>query len=172
MAIPLPLRILWNHLCKLFRKEQPINLSLPSSNSLSKPTYEFKYLRFKRPSLREELESSLTAEKLKACVDKFGEFCHNSFGKTPVITCVWRTPEEQIELYGELKPSAHFLVPFCRAVDIRVQKRNGIPYFFTQTELDIFSEFLTLHFPRSDSLPPVLFHGEGDSFHIHIQVEV
>ena len=140
-------------------------------------------LRFKTVLLKQQFyHLAQTDPRIRALARELALWVEKLFDKDLVITCVWRTEEEQRKIYGsinsplggsmnsplrgEAKPSAHFCLPQCRAVDIRAQQN-----YFTQLQLENMGSFVRKYFPRKDSLPPVLFHGEGDNFHIHLSVE-
>ena len=124
-------------------------------------------LKFKSTQLKQQFyHLAQTDPRIRALAGELALWVEKLFDKELVITCVWRTPEEQKQIYGEAKASAHFCLPQCRAVDIRAHQN-----YFTQLQLENMESFVRKYFPRKDRLPPVLFHGEGDNFHIHLSVE-
>ena len=124
-------------------------------------------IRFKTLKLKEEFyDLGQTDPRIRAVVGELALWVEKLFGKHLVITCVWRTEEEQTEIYGEVKPSAHFCSPQCRAVDIR-----GHLDYFTPHELTNIESFVKKYFPRRDGFPAAKFHGQGDNYHIHLSVE-
>lgn len=124
-------------------------------------------IKFKTAKLREEFyDLARTDPRIRAVASELALWCEKLFEKDLVITCVWRSEEKQLRIYGETKPSAHFLAPQCRAVDIRAHRN-----YFSSYELENIQSFIQKYFPRRDRLPAVLLHGLGDNFHIHLSVE-
>ena len=124
-------------------------------------------VRFKTPKLKEEFyDLAQTDPRIRAVAGELALWIEKLFEKHLVVTCVWRTEEEQRKIYGEVKPSAHSCTPRCRAVDIRAHQD-----YFSLYELENIQSFVEKYFPRRDKLPPVLLHGLGDKFHIHLSVE-
>jgi hypothetical protein len=124
-------------------------------------------LKFKSSKLKEEFyDLGKTDPRIRAVAGELALWCEKLFDKDLIITCVWRTEEEQAKFYGEAKPSAHFLAPLCRAVDIRAHRD-----YFSLYELENIQSFVQKYFPRRDKLPAVLLHGMGNKFHIHLSVE-
>jgi len=124
-------------------------------------------LKFKSAQLKQQFyHLAQTDPRIRALVGELALWVEKLFEKDLAITCVWRTPEEQKQIYGEVKPSAHFCSPQCRAVDIRAHR--GL---FTQHELENMGSFVNKYFYRRDGLWSIRLHGEGDNFHIHLAVE-
>jgi hypothetical protein len=155
-------------------------------------------LKFKSSQLKQQFyHLAQTDPRIRALAGELVLWVEKLFDKDIIITCVWRTEEEQRKIYGsmnspqrgstlrqaqgkqahhngsinspqggEAKPSAHFCLPQCRAVDIRAHEN-----YFTQLQLENMESFVRKYFPRRDGLGPILFHGEGDNFHIHLSVE-
>lgn len=124
-------------------------------------------IKFRTPQLRQEFyDIAQTDPRLRAAAGELAFWVEKLFRKEMVLTCVWRTEEEQEKIYGKPKPSAHFCTPQCRAVDIRAHRN-----YFSQHELENMESFVQKYFPRGDGLKPVMFHGEKDDFHIHLSVE-
>ena len=140
-------------------------------------------LKFKSTQLKQQFyHLAQTDPRIRAVAGELALWVEKLFDKELVITCVWRTEEEQRKIYGsinspqrdsmnspqggEAKPSAHFCLPQCRAVDIRAHQN-----YFTQLQLENMESFVKKYFPRQDGLGPILFHGEGENFHIHLSVE-
>lgn len=124
-------------------------------------------IKFKTPKLKEEFyDLGRTDPRIRAAASELALWCGKMFDKDLIITCVWRTEEEQFTIYGEKKRSAHFCLPQCRAVDIRAHRN-----YFSLYELENIQSFVQKYFPRRDRLPAVLLHGQGDKFHIHLSVE-
>jgi len=155
--------------------------------------------KFKSTQLKQQFyHLAQTDPRIRALAGELALWVEKLFDKELVITCVWRTEEEQRKIYGSInsppcgskglpqggsinslqygskdstqggegKPSAHFCSPQCRAVDIRAHQN-----YFTQLQLENMESFVRKYFPRRDGLGPILFHGEGDNFHIHLSVE-
>jgi len=124
-------------------------------------------LKFKTKKLKTELfDIAQTDPRVRALTQELGFWAQKLFTKDLVITCVWRTEEEQVRIYGKPVSSAHFCQPQCRAVDVRANHD-----YFTQNEMQNLDSFIKKYFPRKDGLSPIVFHGEGDNFHIHLSVE-
>jgi|GEM_PF-3475462 len=140
-------------------------------------------LKFKSAQLKQQFyHLGQTDPRIRAVARELALWVEKLFEKDLIITCVWRTPEEQKQVYGstsspqrgsmnssqdgEAKPSAHFCLPQCRAVDIRAHQQ-----YFSGYELENIQSFVQKYFPRKDKLPAVLLHGLGDKFHIHLSVE-
>jgi hypothetical protein len=124
-------------------------------------------IKFKLPKLKEEFyDLAQTDPRIRAVVNELALWMEKLFGKHLVITCVWRTEEEQRGIYGEVKPSAHFCSPQCRAVDFRAHRGH-----FTPQEMKNIESFVKKYFPRRDGFPAAKFHGQGDNYHLHLSVE-
>lgn len=124
-------------------------------------------IKFKSPQLRKEFyDLAQTDPRIRAAAGELAFWTGKLFSKEVVITCVWRSEEEQKKIYGEVKPSAHFCHPQCRAVDIRAARD-----YFSQHELENMESFVRKYFPRRDGFKEILLHGQGDNFHIHLSVE-
>ncbi len=124
-------------------------------------------IKFKTRRLKEEFyHLAQTDPRIRALACELSLWVEKLFEKDLIITCVWRTEEEQKQICGEVKVSAHFCSPQCRAVDIRAHQD-----YFSAFELENIQSFVQKYFPRRDKLPTVLLHGLGDKFHIHLSVE-
>jgi hypothetical protein len=124
-------------------------------------------IKFKTLKLKEEFyDLAQTDPRIRAVAGELALWVGKLFEKHLVVTCVWRAEEEQRKIYGEVKPSAHFCNPQCRAVDIR-----GHYDYFSTHELTNIESFVRKYFPRGDGIPAVRIHGEGDDHHIHLSVE-
>ncbi len=124
-------------------------------------------LKFKSAQLKEQFyHLGQTDPRIRALAGELALWVEKLFEKDVIITCVWRTEEEQNKIYGDSKSSAHFCLPQCRAVDTRAHRD-----YFSAFELENIQSFVQKYFPRKDELPAVLLHGLGDKFHIHLSVE-
>ncbi len=119
-------------------------------------------------STREEEEfwnDKITDPRIRAITLELARYSKDHFGKEMVVTCVGRTPAEQIEIYGEDTPSAHkFNIEkgeLCRAVDIRSTT-------YTQEELFKLKNYFAKWFDLG-YLYSFLVHNIGDGVHIHLQ---
>ena len=124
-------------------------------------------VKFKTRRLKQEFyDLAQTDPRIRALTSELALWVGRLFDKDLIITCVWRSQEEQKKIYGVNQPSAHFCTPQCRAVDIRTHQE-----YFTQHELENLESFVNKYFPRRDGLRAVLLHGKGDNFHLHLSVE-
>lgn len=124
-------------------------------------------LKFKTPELRKQFyDLAQTDPRIRGVAAELALWSGKFFGKDLMITCVWRTQEEQKRLYAEITESAHFCNPQCRAVDIRAHRDC-----FTPRELENMESFVNKYFTRRDGIRPIRMHGERDNFHIHLAVE-
>jgi hypothetical protein len=124
-------------------------------------------LKFKTASLREQFyDLAQTDPRIRGVATELALWIGKLFDKDLIITCVWRTEEEQKGIYGQTKPSAHFCSPQCRAVDVRAHRQ-----YFTPHELENIESLINKYFPRRDGFKPFLLHGEGNNSHIHLSVE-
>src|SRR3990167_2463640 len=86
------------------------------------------------------------------------------WGYTPMITSVYRTPQEQDALVKQglgVKNSAHC---FYRAVDFRWKdhpKTDGL----------VLADAINGKYPRKDKRPTAILHGENERQHLHIQTQ-
>ncbi|MCI0330794.1 MAG: hypothetical protein L0196_07570 [candidate division Zixibacteria bacterium] len=127
-------------------------------------------MQFKHDTLRSQFYNlNATDPRLRAVAAELDFFFQQKFGRELLVTSVWRTEEEQKELYpqffawaGRVRPSAHLDTP-CRAIDLR--SRDLRP-----EEIEALWNYFETWW---DELPgwAILANDRGEGFpHIHIQV--
>jgi hypothetical protein len=110
---------------------------------------------------------------LAAIMLDLADFVHDSFQKDVVMTMIFRTQEEQWELYKKTDgPKTKRKSPHMSwlAVDIRDR-------IYTSAERDQIFEFLKAHYDRTNKLNPLPSGSrtawrhaiKGQAFHFHIQ---
>ena len=128
------------------------------------------YLSFKSPELETQFWSFLTQPTIRAIVRELGYFCATEKLPMPVITCVWRTLDEEQKLNPTLADKSPHIIdkdnPLCRAIDIRLHDD-----YYTNQEIWKLLAFINRFFPRTDNFKTALAHGEDSNYHLHIQCE-
>lgn len=85
--------------------------------------------------------------------------------KDITVTSIFRTPEQQADLIKHGLPavrnSAHL---DGRAADIRMHSNDERKY------APLIEKIINGNFPRGDGFNVALTHGDGDNFHLHLQV--
>src|SRR3989337_1593484 len=109
-------------------------------------------LKYKSPVIETEFWHPKVSEATQYVAFWLARFCQHQYGKDIIITYV---------LGERPNPSAH---PLGRAFDFRSHSN----YFTTQEQHEIKLETV-LRFGRTDSKPVIIFHGQGEDEHGHVQ---
>jgi hypothetical protein len=123
-------------------------------------------LTFKTPREREEYaQLPQKCPKLFALVVDLAHYVEEMLKKDVVLTSVYRTPDEEAELYKESEHkvihSAHFT---WNAVDLRSS-------IYTPDEIQGITNYLNSRYKNIDGRPMVIYHRlTGNAFHFHIQL--
>jgi len=129
-------------------------------------------IEFKTPRIEEEFRSwKLCHPRLRAMVQEISNMLDFFFiGRSKlIVVCIYRSPEENEQLYGQYKVSAHSEIP-SRALDIAVDT-EAHPKATDQTVINSMEVFVNKFFPRHDGHPAFLRHGEkGKTDHIHLSI--
>ena len=119
-------------------------------------------LEFKTPELEQEFRLSGHIDpRLRAIECYLAFYCFTEFKKNWIITQIARTPQGQFNIYGEMKPSKHLVIP-VQAIDHRSH------HLAIEEILELKQAFFRYF---SQITPDALFkHHKGTAMHVHVQV--
>jgi hypothetical protein len=116
-------------------------------------------------TLRQETEFSSVDDRVKAVVLLVAFLMAKIWNHQATVTSIQRTPEEQAaekaKGHTNISDSPH---NHWRAADIRLHD------FPQKDHVPVLVDTINQAFPRSDGFKTALAHGEGDNFHLHLQV--
>lgn len=123
-------------------------------------------IKFKTPRIELEYQSDLLDPKLKSLIKVLSVFSRHQFNKNIVLTDIYRTQDEQDDLYKDStdyqKHPWKSVHQFWRGVDVRTTSYDS------NEKVEIL-EFMN-KFTYSNDRKTLIFHNAGHGEHFHMQV--
>ena len=120
-------------------------------------------IEFKTKQIEKEWdELGSTNVKFKVMMLEVANFVQVHFAKCIMVTSILRTPQDQIKLYGYVKPSVHM---YWRGVDLRSS-------VYEAEEIAEIVRMINTKYSYDTSRPEkscCLYHDEGFGAHFHFQ---